>query len=175
MKILFTAFNSFPGVQENPTEVSLREWEALPGIKKEILNVDYDYCKNWSLSDESDYSIIIHLGVAVNSQNFRLESKAKNFIGGKEDNQGNLLTGLIKDGETSLKSKFNCLKLQLELQERGFDVSVSDDAGAYLCNYIYYLSLHKYERTNTRVFYEFIDSIQIRCYYIFYKNSYRID
>lgn len=36
------------------------------------------------------------------------------------------------------------------LAEMGFDVSTSDDAGRFVCNYIYYHSLHFAEKTKIK-------------------------
>jgi pyroglutamyl-peptidase len=142
MKILITAFGSFPGVEQNPTETLLKNWDSSctpHQIVKDYLPVEYAYCEGWKAVDDVD--LVIHLGVAVTRDLFSLERCARNFSKGN-DAAGAPPTGVINEqGEATLTTglKLDLLRDKLD----NFSVEISDDAGQYLCNYIYYQSLQK--------------------------------
>ena len=77
MKIIITAFGSFPGVDENPTEKLLKDWDYTDKsveIIKQILPVEYDFCQGWAAENITEaIDLVIHLGVAVNRSENSLE------------------------------------------------------------------------------------------------------
>ena len=141
MKILITGFSSFPGVEKNPTELLLNSWSKSTGVEVAVLPVSYRFCKQWSES-RSDYDIIIHLGVAVERETNCLEMNAFNKVGNFQDTEGYIFTELV--GEIS---KYECqldlTRLKENLNNTDFKVSISESAGDYLCNFIYYLTLER--------------------------------
>ena len=144
MNLLITAFGSFPGVEQNPTEALLKNWDSSSvshQVVKDYLPVEYDYCGNWTVPDNVD--LVIHLGVAVKRDLFSLERCARNISEGR-DAAGVSATGIINEhGEAVLTTTLNLDVLRDRLIKDNFDVEVSDDAGQYLCNYTYYQSLQK--------------------------------
>ena len=83
-KTLLTAFGPFPGVPRNPSSALLKEFLSISNdntnrIMGEFIETSYEFCRYWSNGVPiKDFSLIIHLGVAMGSPNFRLEKIAKN-------------------------------------------------------------------------------------------------
>ena len=101
-------------------------------------------------NEVGEYDIIIHLGVAVERESNSLETIAYNIVGQSPDAEGQVFSGL-----TGNEAEFNC-PLNLEdlsekLIEAGFDVKISNSAGDYLCNFIYYQSLQRSSGTKASV------------------------
>lgn len=90
--------------------------------------------------DTSSFDTLLMLGVAGSSDSFRLERVARNVTGPTPDVRGIVLpAGAIDDAvpgdlPTTLWDK--------PLPE-GFDGVFSDDAGDYLCNYLYFRALQR--------------------------------
>ncbi|XAR65081.1 Pyroglutamyl-peptidase I [Bertholletia excelsa] len=88
-----------------------------------------------------------HLGVNSGSVKFAIERQAVNEatfrcpdeLGWQPQQQ----PIVMEDGGTSQAWKTCCSVEEILqfLKEKGFDVTISDDAGRFVCNYIYYHSL----------------------------------
>ena len=92
--------------------------------------------------------VLLHLGVHGTSEEFRLESRACNEATFRvADVDGVQLTGerVVDECEAGcwLESSLSCTTLAATLRERGVAAVESDDAGRYLCNFIYFLSLYR--------------------------------
>ncbi len=158
MKILITGFGPFPGVEKNPTGMLLSEAVGNPGIladhdlQTEILPTTWEYIRGWvgKNLENAAYDLIVHLGLAVKSQEFRLESTGRNRVSAGVADQD----GRIHPGETILQGGPSALSCPLPLasiievlrDRRGLPVVISDDAGGYLCNFLYALSLDALQR-----------------------------
>ena len=145
MKVLLTGFDSFPGVEVNPSRllveaISQQDFDDIE-VVTEILPVDYEYCRSWILSLSVDYDLIIHVGVACEAVENRLEVQAYNKCGPHLDVAGKKGPVIIDEvGEPILAST---LPLEGVCAELSFPCQLSADAGDYLCNFIYYESLSK--------------------------------
>ncbi len=145
-KVLITGFGPFGDVKENPSQKLLKSLnELLPQDKFicEVLPVSYSFCEDWILEqNRHEFAFVLHFGVAMKSEKIRLEKKAKNFCGEGKDITGFSKTGLIKENEPkSLVSQVNTEHLAEWLNNEGFPCEVSEDAGDYLCNFLYFISL----------------------------------
>ena len=134
MKILITAFGSFPGVEENPSELLLAGWSySGHEVVTQVIPVEYAFCERWArqnISTEIDY--VIHLGVAVIRVMNSLETVAQNKCGSNEDAAGEVYEALISaDGEAQYETEFNVEILQSKLCESGYATETSNDAGDY--------------------------------------------
>ena len=157
MLIVVTGFGLFRGYDVNPS------WEAVKALpaawdddKHEVvveeIPVQYDFVlkevpDRWS-SLQPDF--IIHVGVSHLAEKLTLERQANNTGYDKPD-----VTGLCPPGNCcvpsiSCQAKLSsCLdlmelsqKVTEECREVGLETVLSEDAGQYLCDFVYYKSLH---------------------------------
>jgi pyroglutamyl-peptidase len=153
MKVLITAFGSFPGVEENPSELLLAGWSHVGHeVVTQVLPVEYASCESWARQNISaDIDYVIHLGVAVNRVENNLETIAQNKCGVNKDAAGEVHESVIEvDGEARYETGIDVKLLQSKLSECGFVTEISNDAGDYLCNFIYYKTLEHTASLDTR-------------------------
>lgn len=151
-KVLLTGFGPFPGVAENATarlvpDLALRAAAAFPAytFHHDILETA------WSAAPERAAYLIathqpvlaLHFGVAREAQGFRIERTAQNVCRIAADVTGCLpsATQLECAGPDARTSGIDTVALTRRLEALGYPVSISDDAGAYLCNAVLYHSL----------------------------------
>ncbi|KAG5889118.1 hypothetical protein JTB14_034176 [Gonioctena quinquepunctata] len=156
--ILVTGFGPFGGHKVNaswqavkllPDEIPNEYHKHLPFggfklIKKEV-PVEYMQVEKEvpSLWQEFDPILVIHVGVH-NSDTVKIEICAKRGDYNKTDQSGQKHpTGLCcATGETYINTKLDVGKICATLKETGInDVETSLEAGLYLCEFIYFLSL----------------------------------
>jgi len=152
MRRILTSFGPFPGCAENPSRLvattSLERWseaKKLGGIEHVALETAFSDCRErveqWV--DES-VDLVIHLGVAMESMAFRLETTGRNVVGrAKTDNRGESVpSGVIEDdGPRALESRLPLRSMQQTLRAGGLPVELSSDAGDYVRNFVYYTTL----------------------------------
>ncbi len=112
-------------------------------IQSHVLSVDYEGSMLTSkLLDESSFAAIIHLGLAENATNPRIEIRAKDILDFRiPDNSGRQVSDSQISGKGDLLST---------IKPEDWDIDgmidspvVSDDAGEYLCNETLYRTLMK--------------------------------
>jgi pyroglutamyl-peptidase len=150
-RVLITGFGPFPGAPVNPTETLIKRLGAEPDrlaglgdIHAAILPVDYAAAPEClaDLGRDGAFDIAIHFGLSAEADGFTLERLARNEIGiGKPDNTGALPASpvILENGENR-PSTLPLERISTALGEAGLPWSWSDDAGGYLCNYVFYLS-----------------------------------
>lgn len=144
MKILVTAFGPFAGRSENASTLVLRELrKRIPGLRTRILPVDAviapSRLKQALRTIQPD--AVVLLGEAAGSKAIRLETSAWNEMDFRiPDIAGRLITSrLIQDvGPQMLPSTLPLTEIRSALDLGGHPVSLSDDAGRYLCNQVFY-------------------------------------
>ena len=154
MKFVLTGFGAFNGVSDNPTTHLVPELAEMRSdiVKHAVLTVggiDVERFIKDTLADvEADRLCFVHLGVAAGREMVCLERNATNNADFRcPDERGwcPVATPIrAEDGDTSV-----CLKSQLDVdalaeelaQQEQLPVRVSEDAGEFLCNMIYYISL----------------------------------
>ncbi|HWK64973.1 MAG TPA: hypothetical protein VNS34_08530 [Rhizobiaceae bacterium] len=149
-RILVTGFSAFPGAPVNPTERLIAALEARRSefhgpdrLTFAVLAVDYGRLPAalGELAKAVPHDIAIHFGLSAQARGFTLERYARNAFGPKPDNSGYLpAAGPICAGPERLPSTLPLERLHDLLVNHGLPVSWSDDAGGYLCNYLFYLS-----------------------------------
>lgn len=174
-----TGFKKFHGVPENPTETivtGLRDYLTKRGFPKgltlgscniletagngalENLNktLQSSVIPKDSNSSSSGRTIWIHFGVNSGATRFAIESQAVNeatFRCPDELGWKPLKVPIIPlDGGITQKRE-TCLPIEemtKALSAKGFDVMTSDDAGRFVCNYVYYHSLRFSEKNGTK-------------------------
>ncbi len=148
--ILLSGYGPFAGVPDNPSWAGVAPLhEALIGgydVRTIELTVTWDHA--WEVF-EMEYerlrpAMVIGAGVAMGELVIRLESRAANYALG-EDVDGVIKDELIDpDGEARTSGLPLADLLEL-LQNEGYPVVISDNAGTYLCNYLFYLLMRRVE------------------------------
>uniref|UniRef100_A0A1J3E795 Pyrrolidone-carboxylate peptidase n=1 Tax=Noccaea caerulescens TaxID=107243 RepID=A0A1J3E795_NOCCA len=178
VRINITGFKKFHGVAENPTEkmaTSLREYLAKNSQSKDVvlgsctvletagqgaLASLYQLLQTAVKTKESESltcgkTIWVHFGVNSGATKFAIEQQAVNEatfrcpdeLGWKPQN----LPIVPSDGPISTvrKTTLPVGEITKALEKKGFEVITSDDAGRFVCNYVYYHSLRFAEQNKT--------------------------
>merc|ERR1719362_2787780 len=107
---------------------------------------------------------LVHLGVAAGSKGIRLECRAANVADFRiPDVRGHQSRGeaVVEGAETVLYTKLQLPELLSELHDSGMMAcEISTDAGRYLCNYLYFTSLHACESTRIPVLFVHVPSFE---------------
>lgn len=149
-RILVTGFSSFPGVSRNPTERLIAELEnrraetaALGDVRLAVLDVDYRNLPQAlsRLGAEVRPDIAIHFGLSGKAGGFMLERLARNVVGPLPDNAGHVPEArTICALADAYPSTLPLDEIRHALAGAGLPVDWSDDAGDYLCNFLFYHS-----------------------------------
>lgn len=151
IRLLVTGFTPFPGAPVNPTGHLIRHFEANPPLagrdvafRFAILPVDYAEAIPALERAAADFDphVAVHFGLAGEASGFRLERLARNAVAaGRPDNAG-VVPGVsvIREGRGHVPSGLPLARIAEALSARGHRVEWSDDAGGYLCNYVFYHS-----------------------------------
>lgn len=151
-RILVTGFSVFPGAPVNPTEALAGilteqppEDEAIAAFRAEVLAVEYATIADRlsAIGREFLPDIAIHFGLAGECEGFRLERIARNsHAQARPDQAGAMPTATqVCAGPETLKSTLPLDLIAARLQQAGLPVQWSDDAGGYLCNTVFTLSV----------------------------------
>ena len=139
MKILVTAFKPFNNSLNN---YSMEVLKYLNGVDKLIVDVNYDICYQEIISnvDISNYDYIIAMGEARMRDELMIESQALNISSCSiVDN-----SGVLKQNELIFINSPEVLKTQIDLGAFSSLVKISNYAGKFVCNNLYYHLLHDY-------------------------------
>ncbi|KAF7699091.1 hypothetical protein HF521_003833 [Silurus meridionalis] len=149
--IVVTGFGPFRQYLVNPS------WEAVKGLKKKVLGANTEihiveipvcYSKAHQAIAEIWHNlkpkIAIHVGIASGAKCIILEQTGKNSGYKDKDSCGICPEDncCIKGGPEHLDSIIDMKTIAKSLKVLGLDVIYSRDAGRYLCDFVYYLSLH---------------------------------
>jgi pyrrolidone-carboxylate peptidase len=139
MKVLVTAFKPFNNM---PNNYSMEVLEYITDVDKVILDVCYDYSYQELISkfDLSLYDLVIAMGEARMRSVLTLETQAKNISScSLTDNINQLKKDevIILDGDDILYTKVSLEKVE-------DIVKLSNDAGKFVCNNLYYHLLYNY-------------------------------
>ncbi|MBZ0135938.1 MAG: hypothetical protein K8I27_06155 [Planctomycetes bacterium] len=158
-RILLSGFEPFGAFATNPSWDALKhafDTGLLPADAHTVrLPVSYDATfKAFATSvdavkPEAAISFGLHGGLqGRESGAIYIETTARNRDGAnKPDNTGvqRGAAAIIADAPASLAATFPANALLEALQQAGFNAQLSDDAGSYLCNHLFYRALHAYK------------------------------
>ncbi|WP_274424046.1 pyroglutamyl-peptidase I [Chelativorans sp. YIM 93263] len=150
-RVLVTGFGPFPGAPENPSEALVNAFAVRSPVSPsvcdlalEVLPVEYAAVPERLSVLGRDFSpdIAIHFGLSDRARGFTLERLARNEIRAeKPDIRGEKGGGgPIREGAGDLVSTLPLKAIAETLSANGLPVYWSDDAGGYLCNYLFFLS-----------------------------------
>ena len=150
MRILVTAFEPFGNCQTNSSEQVLRQ---LPDtirdsiVHKMLLPVSFRRCldpiEEYLTTEKAD--LIVALGQAARRPDISVECQAVNIADAKTpDNDGcrPVMTSIIETGPASYRSRLPVEDLCAAIKATGVPCHLSDSAGRYVCNTLYYRLLH---------------------------------
>lgn len=145
MRIVVTAFEPFGGFDTNSSYLALERLNYLD-IERVVLPVSYPdaYVVLREIVKECDF--IILLGMAASRTKISIEERAKNLLEFKiPDNHRQIITNTLISDEADefLYSKVDIDNL-INYLNKDFDLYKSNDAGTYICNYLYFKVLQTY-------------------------------
>ncbi|XP_028814249.1 pyroglutamyl-peptidase 1 isoform X2 [Denticeps clupeoides] len=133
-------------------------WKAAQGLKVEGLGEDVDvYIKEIPVSYSRAQQVLadlwekvhpkfaVHLGIAAGCRSVTLEQTGKNHGYRDRDACGQCPANhcCVEGASSKLDSIIDMRTLTKQLKGMGLDVIYSRDAGRYLCDFVYYHSLHR--------------------------------
>eukprot|EP00743_Colponemidia_sp_Colp-15_P006467 GILK01006962.1.p1 GENE.GILK01006962.1~~GILK01006962.1.p1 ORF type:complete len:225 (+),score=24.40 GILK01006962.1:41-676(+) len=170
MEVFLTGFGPFAGVERNPTETILEQFQQavkddpIEGVDVRICTVletsavgaaegVKTLCAQCTVPDTSSVSVptrrlFLHCGVNANATSFALEKQAFNEANFRVPDQRDfkpLCQPIVAEHgavDCILTTQIDVESLCEKLCDCGFKCVVSTDAGRYVCNYLYYLSLN---------------------------------
>ncbi|KAK9195084.1 hypothetical protein WN943_003202 [Citrus x changshan-huyou] len=174
-----TGFKKFHGVSENPTETivsNLREYMKKKGMPKGLIlgscniletaghgavaplyqTLQSAISEKDSESANSRRIIWVHFGVNSGATRFAIEQQAVNEATFRcPDEMGwkpQKVPIFPADGEISRvrETSIPVEEITRTLTKKGYEVITSDDAGRFVCNYVYYHSLRFAEQNGTK-------------------------
>ncbi|KAA0958612.1 pyroglutamyl-peptidase I [Planococcus sp. ANT_H30] len=163
-KLLLTGFEPFLAYTVNPT---MKIVEALDGtiignyqVVGKIMPVDFNSSGKALLKfiDEEVPDAVVSLGLAAGRYKITPERIAINIKDGDADNEGNKpVDELIREqGEDAYMSTLPIRKMVDSLLAKGLPATISNTAGAYLCNNVMYEGLHYAKVHNPKLLTGFI-------------------
>jgi len=151
MKLLITGFEPFGGEKVNPSMKIVKRMskKVFSGIEIDYLILPVSYEKSiLTLEDyytKNKVDIAIHLGQAGGSATIRIERVAVNLMDSKHpdnDNQFRNDVPIVENGQDAYLTKVNVKALVEFLNNKKIPASISYTAGQYICNEVFYYSLH---------------------------------
>jgi pyroglutamyl-peptidase len=161
MRLLLTGFESFGDIPRNPVQLivealahdaDLRSFRNLGGLSTAILPVEFAAAgeRIRALIEATRPDVILMLGVAAKREAISLERIALNLDDSlaRPDNAGAMLDGapIAPDGPLALAATLPLVELCAALAAAGIPAAISNHAGAYVCNHVFYVALHTVAR-----------------------------
>ena len=150
MRILITGFEPFGGSDTNITQEIISQLPAQVG-NKEILTTCLPVSFQRApiilqeLIAQYQPDLILLLGQCLDGENIRLERFAMNMMDSqKADNDGYCLSEeqIYPDAPLAYRTPIDIKTITHRLQEERHPIVVSNSAGLYVCNRVYYEALH---------------------------------
>ena len=156
MNILITAFEPFGDIDTNCTQMVLKEIENIAGVETLLLPVSSD--KAFPLIErklkETSYDFVILLGQSAGRSFISLERVALNLYDFPiADNEGVVLkdTPIYCDEENAMFSDLPLREIEEALGKTNLEVQVSNSAGTYICNEVFFKGLVYTKNSKTRL------------------------
>jgi len=150
MRILMTSFGPFNNFKTNPSnEIMERLKQKLsfssPAhnyYKFETIEVSWSSVSTYIENQKNEtFDFIFHLGVATNESNIRIETTGQNIQSGNDVENNAPTENQIIPNEPDLHTNISVERLK-NFVLKNENIKISHDAGAYLCNYLYFKSLY---------------------------------
>lgn len=154
MKVLLTGFVPFLDYPINPTEEVVKSIASngVDGLEiiPEILPVQFKNSESVLMEaiDRVNPDVVIMLGLAAGRSKITPERIAINVKDGAPDNDGYtpIDEPIDKEGPDGIFATVPIREMVNRMTEEGLPATISNTAGAYLCNNIMYAALHKAQK-----------------------------
>ena len=150
--VAITGFTAFPGVPDNPSARLVKTLRAgaaplPPSASFHLLNVSYK-AVSAALDDifADEPAVLLMTGYSARAEGLRLERRAHDFISPDSADAFGLRGGGEKVGEVLMPTRLDLSAMAECVRNEGIACAVSNDAGAYLCNFIYHQALKRISR-----------------------------
>lgn len=162
MRILVTGFEPFDGLAANPSQAIVEALARRPATDRrtelvtEILPCEFRAAGNRivTLIRELRPAAVVSMGLAASASAIRLERHALNLNdSARPDNGGDLATGRPIDpaGPIGYWSTLPLDSMLQALKERDIPSTITNHAGAYVCNHVFYTARHEIERLGSDI------------------------
>jgi len=150
--ILLTGFGPFPGVPDNASQrfvpklahLAARRFSAHRVVAR-ILPTEWEKAPTRLKIhyDREHPKLVLHFGVSAKASSFVIEMLSRNVCRPAEDATGSLprSTVVAKGGPDTIATRLPAEEICTRLIRLKVPAVLSDDAGSYLCNSVYYRSL----------------------------------
>ncbi len=150
---LITGFSAFGKVIANPCEKILAHFsgQVVAGqlITTCLMPVSYSQAPLYfemalraGGKHGAPFDFILMLGVAADASGWRVERFGRNFNGSAQDIEGvSPPPSVVQEAPEALEASLSVEDLRLALETVGLPVVISESAGDYLCNHIFYRAL----------------------------------
>lgn len=149
--LVITGFEAFPGVAENPTELLVQSLDGIKDMplrsaKRLILPTRYgDAPDRLAQALNPAPRVLIMTGYSHRATGPVIETRATNQCAADLVDAGGALPDRGDIDPHDMFGPCNGGELEEDLQAAGIAASQSDDAGAYVCNHLYYNALRMVE------------------------------
>jgi len=155
MRVLLTGFEPFGDIAVNPSQCIVEHFQAQrrDDLITRILPTEYQRagdCVRAAIRECSP-DAVISLGVAARRPQINLERIAVNVDDASiADNAGYLASGerIAPDGPVGYWSTLPLQAMKAALEAHNIPVTISNHAGAYICNHAFYTARHTLEMLN---------------------------
>ena len=151
VRVLATGFGPFPGIERNASEAIVRALgrfpECAPRVEVETAVIPVAWAEAQGVARRAiarfEPHAVLHFGVSKRAQGFEIETRAFNIGGPKEDAAGVVrpVTRLVRGAPRLLEASLPPRLLLRALRSGGYPAELSNNAGRYLCNALFYWSL----------------------------------
>lgn len=150
--ILLTGFGPFPGVAENASQrfvpklahLAARRFSAHRVVSR-ILPTEWERAPTRlkTLYERERPKLVLHFGVSAKATSYVIETQAHNLCRSAEDATGALPrdSHILRGAPATLATRIPADDIKRRLAALRVPAELSDDAGGYLCNTIFYRSL----------------------------------
>lgn len=156
--ILVTGFEPFLGEKINPSEKLLAQLS--PQFDKLLLHVSFSrgFDQLQSQLQKKHYDFVLLLGQAGGRAKIGMERIAINRIDTEHpDEAGNVFsnTMILKGGPEACISPLPLRDWQRQAESQQLPIEISNSAGLFVCNYVYYQTLQILKRPESALFVHF--------------------
>ncbi|KEK22542.1 pyroglutamyl-peptidase I [Bacillus gaemokensis] len=159
-KILLTGFEPFGGEKMNPAwevvkQLNEKEFGEYKIVSKQIPTVFHKSLEVLqSYIEDIDPELVICIGQAGGRADITVERVAINVDDARiPDNEGNqpVDSSVIEEGPVAYWSTLPMKAIVKKLREEGIPASVSQTAGTFVCNHLFYGLMHVLEKNENRI------------------------
>lgn len=158
MKILITGFGSYYKVAVNPTEKIIRHLRRGKDsfLIPVLLQAEYNKAEKKIKEAIRKFKpeAILMLGFNKKAKEIEIERIALNLDDSKKlDNTGKVRRGerILRDGALAYQSTLPINKILQALKKKKIPAEISNHAGTFICNHVFYVALYEIERLNLKI------------------------